>query len=188
MQNLSDGMLLYHGSYMVVDTPDLAKCAEKKDFGKGFYLTTSKEQAENFIRPSIKKAIAQGLIPENQRFGYVSVFKYYEKKDISKFTYENADADWLHCVVGHRKKNTFSAIVDSMKDYDIVAGEIANDRTNITITTYLVGGYGVIGSEFADKACISQLTPERLKDQYCFRTNEAFECISFVESETIWIR
>lgn len=75
MQNLSDGMLLYHGSYMVVDTPDLAKCAEKKDFGKGFYLTTSKKQAENFIRPSIKKAIAQGLIPENQRFGYVSVFK-----------------------------------------------------------------------------------------------------------------
>lgn len=47
MQKLSDGMLLYHGSYTVVNTPDLAKCATRKDFGKGFYLTTSKKQAEN---------------------------------------------------------------------------------------------------------------------------------------------
>lgn len=31
----------------------------------------------------------------------------------------------FYCIVGHRKKNTFSAIVDSMKDYDIVAGKIA---------------------------------------------------------------
>ena len=75
-----------------------------------------------------------------------------------------------------------------MKDYGIVAGKIADDRTNVTITTYLIGGYGAIGSDSADKACISQLIPERLKDQYCFRTNEAFECISFVESEKIWIR
>ena len=48
MQKLSDGMLLYHGSYVVVDTPDLAKCAARKVFGKGFYLTTSRKQAEAF--------------------------------------------------------------------------------------------------------------------------------------------
>jgi benzoyl-CoA reductase/2-hydroxyglutaryl-CoA dehydratase subunit BcrC/BadD/HgdB len=39
----------------------------------------------------------------------------------------------------------------------------------------------------ADKVCIGQLIPERLKDQYCFRMKEAFQCISFVESEKIWI-
>jgi hypothetical protein len=187
MQKLSDGMLLYHGSYIVVDKPDLAKCAARKDFGKGFYLTTSKKQAEDFVRASIKKAIAQGLIAEDQNFGYVSVFEYHGKNDISKFVYENADADWLHCIVGHRKRNTFTSIVEDMKAYDIVAGKVADDRTNITITTYLVGGYGTIGSELADKACISQLIPERLRDQYCFRTNEALGCISFVESEKIWI-
>lgn len=187
MQKLSDGMLLYHGSYMVVETPDLAKCAARKDFGKGFYLTTSKKQAEDFVRASIKKAIAQGVISEEHNFGFVSVFKYHEKGGVSKYVYENADADWLHCIVGHRKKNTFSEIVDNMKTYDIVAGKIADDRTNVTITTYLVGGYGTIGSKSADETCISQLIPERLEDQYCFRTNVSFECISFVESEKIWI-
>nr|WP_242987755.1 DUF3990 domain-containing protein [Mediterraneibacter faecis] len=34
-----------YGSYCEVKEPDLAKCAKRKDFGQGFYLTTSKEQA-----------------------------------------------------------------------------------------------------------------------------------------------
>ena len=187
MQKLSDGTMLYHGSYVIVDTPDLAKCAGKKDFGKGFYLTTSKEQAEGFVRASIKKAITQGLIEESQDFGYVSVFKYHDNTELSKYVYENADEEWLHCIVGHRKKNIFLDVVENLKSYDIIAGKIADDRTNVTITTYLLGGYGTMGTETADKDCISRLIPERLKDQYCFRTKEALECLSFVESEKIWI-
>ena len=42
---LKDGFVLYHGSYCEVKEPDLAKCAKRKDFGQGFYLTTSKDQA-----------------------------------------------------------------------------------------------------------------------------------------------
>jgi hypothetical protein len=45
----------------------------------------------------------------------------------------------------------------------------------------------IIGSLTADEICIAQLIPERLKDQYCFRTNAALECLSFVESEKVWI-
>ncbi len=46
MTKLEDGIILYHGSYCVVEKPDLEKCALYKDFGRGFYLTTSKEQAD----------------------------------------------------------------------------------------------------------------------------------------------
>lgn len=28
--------------------------------------------------------------------------------------------------------------------------------------------------------------PKRLKDQFCFRTDEGLKCLSFVESEQIW--
>ncbi|MDE7177444.1 MAG: DUF3990 domain-containing protein [Lachnospiraceae bacterium] len=52
MLGLSDGMLLYHGGYCEVNHPNLAKCAGTKDFGRGFYLTSSREQAENFINTS----------------------------------------------------------------------------------------------------------------------------------------
>lgn len=88
--------------------------------------------------------------------------------------------------MGHRKANTFQTVVNEMKKYDIIAGKIADDATNVTILTYLVGAYGTIGTEEADELCISRLIPERLKDQFCFRTNEGLSCLSFVESEQIW--
>ena len=46
MLEIKDGLILYHGSYCEVKEPDLKKCAKKKDFGQGFYLTTSKEQTK----------------------------------------------------------------------------------------------------------------------------------------------
>ena len=67
MLDLKDGFVLYHGSYCEVKEPDLAKCAKRKDFGQGFYLTTSKEQAESFLRTSIAKAIATGTIESGQQ-------------------------------------------------------------------------------------------------------------------------
>ena len=56
MQELVDGLILYHGSYCEVSSPQLSKCAKRKDFGKGFYLTSSREQAVSFIKTSIIKA------------------------------------------------------------------------------------------------------------------------------------
>ena len=151
MLELSDGMLLYHGSYCEVKTPELSKCADFKDFGKGFYLTSSKEQAENFINTSLKKAKAQGMIAEEQGYGMISAFRYH---------YDECIADFIFCD--------------------------ADDATNVTILTYLVGSYGTIGSREADDLCISRLIPERLKDQFCFRTDKGLRCLSFEGSEQIW--
>lgn len=39
-------MKLYHGSNIRIDHINLAMCRPYKDFGKGFYLTDIKEQAE----------------------------------------------------------------------------------------------------------------------------------------------
>jgi len=77
---LSDGMLLYHGSYCEVKIPNLSKCAAFKDFGTGFYLTSSKEQAENFINTSLKKANAQGMISDGQDYGVISTFRYHHRE------------------------------------------------------------------------------------------------------------
>ena len=55
MIEIKDGLILYHGSYCEVKKPDLSMCAKRKDFGQGFYLTTSREQAESFVKTSIVK-------------------------------------------------------------------------------------------------------------------------------------
>ena len=140
MLELKDGFVLYHGSYCEVKEPDIAKCTKRKDFGQGFYLTTSKEQAESFLRTSIVKAIATGTIERE------------------------------------------------MAKYDIIAGKIADDATNATLTAYLAGAFGTAGDKEADDFCIRQLLPNKLKDQYCFKTEAAIRCLKFVKGEKIWLK
>ena len=110
MHNLLDGLLLYHGSYCEVKEPDLEKCAKRKDFGQGFYLTSSKEQAESFLKTSIVKAIATGKIENNQNYGYISTFEVKLSKELKVQVFEEADVDWLHCVAAHRKKRIFADV------------------------------------------------------------------------------
>ena len=159
---------------------------ETIDFGRGFYLTSSKKQAESFVSTSLRKAKAKGMAGAAQRGGVVSTFRYHYNGNVTGFIFRDADADWLHCVVGHRKANTFPNVVEGMKKYDIIAGKIADDTTNVTILAYLIGAYGAIGSREADVLCISRLIPERLENQFCFRTDEGLKCLSFVESREIW--
>ena len=42
---LTDGMLLYHGSFVEISKVELEECKQGKDFGRGFYVTSSYEQA-----------------------------------------------------------------------------------------------------------------------------------------------
>lgn len=39
-------MIVYHGSFEVVEKPDTLHSYRPLDFGKGFYVTTNKAQAE----------------------------------------------------------------------------------------------------------------------------------------------
>lgn len=185
MKKLEDGIILYHGSYCAVETPDLAKCAMYKDFGQGFYLTTSKDQAKSFAKISATKAKSKGLISYSEKFAYISFFKVDNIDDLKSFAFETADIDWLHCIVAHRKEGSFSEVRKSMQDYDVISGKIANDDTNATIIAYMGNVFGTMGSEQADKMCISLLLPERLKDQFCFRSDKAITKLEFLKSEKV---
>lgn len=185
MIRLVDGMTLYHGSYCEITDPDLAKCAPYKDFGSGFYVTSSYQQAKKFIKTSLKKAKSQGLVDNGQKYGFITEFRYLIDENLRVKIYEDADSEWLHCVVAHRKSRTFPTIVENIREYDIIAGKIADDATNFTILAYIAGAYGNIGSDEVDKLCISRLLPERLDDQYCFRTKQSLACLKCIGSEVI---
>lgn len=188
MLSFTNGLILYHGSYCEVKEPDLAKCAKRKDFGQGFYLTTSKEQAESFLKTSIAKAIAVGMIDQSNDFGYISTFEVKLLKELKVHVFGDADVNWLHCIAAHRKKNFFVEIESEMAKYDVIAGKIADDATNATLTAYLGGAFGTVGNKEADDFCIKQLLPDKLKDQYCFKTGDAIECLKFVEGKKIWLK
>lgn len=187
MPELKKGMLLYHGSYCEVRQPDLSKCAKYKDFGQGFYLTSSEEQARNFAKISTYKARNIGLSNPTQRYGFVNIFRFENSEGLNVFDYPTADSEWLHCIVAHRKNNSFPELVEQMRPYDVISGKIANDDTNASIAAYIQRVFGEIGSEGADRICIGLLLPERLKDQFCFRTDKALAKLSFEGSEKIWL-
>ncbi|MBR6914676.1 MAG: hypothetical protein IKN34_12895, partial [Treponema sp.] len=65
--------------------------------------------------------------------------------------------------------------------------KIADDATNLTIMNYMAEAYGEIGSETADEICIKMLLPGRLKNQFCFRSPNAIESLSFKECRKIWL-
>lgn len=188
MIRLAEVMILYHGSYCQVEEPDLAQCAKRKDFGQGFYLTTSKEQAQSFLRTSIVKAIAAGKALAGQNYGFVSIFEANISQDLKVKIFNDADVEWLHCVAAHRKKKLFLKVEDEMSKYDIIAGKIADDATNATLTAYIGGAFGDVGDKETDDFCIKRLLPNKLKDQYCFKTVEAIKCLKFVGVEKLCLQ
>ena len=48
---METSLILYHGSNHDFDAVDLSKSKDKRDFGKGFYTTTLREQAEDWRKP-----------------------------------------------------------------------------------------------------------------------------------------
>ena len=188
MPELKKGMHLYHGSYCVVEAPDLSRCAKYKDFGQGFYLTSSKRQAKSFAKITTAKAKNDGIISQDATYGYISCFRLNDISDISCFYYPEADIDWLHCIVAHRRKRIFVDIRKKLETYDVIGGKIANDDTNTTINAYMSHVFGRMGTPAADNVCIGLLIPERLQDQFCFRSEKSLLKLTFLHSESVALR
>ena len=55
-------MTVYHGSNVIVNYPDVEHSFRALDFGKGFYVTTVKEQAERGGRQIFTVQIKQSLL------------------------------------------------------------------------------------------------------------------------------
>lgn len=180
---LKDGMLLYHGSFAEVSKIDLGKCRPGKDFGAGFYVTSSYEQAKRFVPLSVKKHMEALGEKDMQIKGYISVYKLCLDEQADFYIFQDADRQWLHYVAANRRSNLFEEMLHDFENYDIIGGKVANDRTARTLQIYISGGYGTPGTQLADDIAISTLLPERLEDQFCFRTQKAVQTLEFIRSD-----
>ena len=179
---------LYHGSYTIVDKPDLSKCGIGKDFGQGFYLTTDIDQARRFVRSSIGKAAKNGKCDLKQSNGFISVFELSGIEDLVCYEFGTADREWLHCVAMQRRNGLFAEQLKKWDRYDVIVGKIANDNTNQVITAYINGVYGEVGSDIADRTAIGLLMPDKLTDQICVRTDKALQRLIFSGSEEVVVK
>lgn len=186
MIELQDGMLLYHGSYIDIPEIDLNRCFGGLDFGRGFYLTSSYEQAYNYVQLSVRKAIHLGSVPKNfePENGRVSVYKFHYEPNLLAYCFQGASIEWLHFVAANRKKNLFPQLLRKYDTIDIIGGKIADDQTARTLQRYIGGAdFGVPGTPEADKIVIDKLLPNRLKDQFCFCTQDAIDHLEYIRSD-----
>ena len=61
-------MIIFHGSTVLVEKPEIRTGDTFLDFGVGFYTTTSYQQAERWARIKMRR--------ENKDTGYVSVYEF----------------------------------------------------------------------------------------------------------------
>ncbi len=185
MLNLSNGIFLYHGSYTTVSKVNLQKCNAGLDFGRGFYVTTSYQQALSFVPNSVRRNIKAGIISENFDIndGQVSVYKFHPHSDLLIELFPDANLDWLHFVAANRNKNLFTDFHQQLEHHDIIGGKIADDNTSRVLTGYVTGLFGSPGSDLADTFAIQSLLPNRLQDQFCFRTEKAIQSLEFIRSD-----
>ena len=92
--------------------------------------------------------------------------------------------EWLHFVAANRKKDLFPQLLKKYSTIDIIGGKIADDQTARTLQRYISGDdFGLPGTPEADKATIAKLLPNRLKDQFCFRTEDAIRQLEYIRSD-----
>lgn len=177
--------LLYHGSYVEIRAIDFSLAERFLDFGQGFYVTSSLSQAASYVPSAVRKAKRKGLLPDafQDKDGIVTCFQYKQNPLLFVHFFQAADKEWLHFVACNRNRRLFPELRKKYETVDIIGGKVADDQTALTLNSYVSGAYGIPGTERADRTAIELLEPERLTDQFCFRTQEAISSLQYVRSE-----
>lgn len=119
-------MIVYHGSNVVVKTPDTAHSYRTLDFGAGFYVTTVREQAERWAR---RKAVISGN-------GSAFVNCYRMQDDMNGLRVKSFDEDlweWIDFVCKCRDGGT------DYQKYDLIFGKVADDKVFRVVDMYHMG-------------------------------------------------
>jgi hypothetical protein len=185
MQKLKNEILLYHGSYVEVSDIDFSKCKKGLDFGLGFYVTSSYQQAYNYVPSAVRKAIATRKVSHDFRVedGRVNIYKFHFDPNLLIHYFDEAGLDWLHFVAANRDNSLFPKLLGKFATTDIIGGKVADDNTARTLTFYTQGDFGLPGNAETDALALRTLLPNRLKDQFCFKTPDAIASLEFIRSE-----
>ncbi len=150
-------MKLYHGSNTVIERIELSKCKPFKDFGKGFYLTEIREQAEQMAK---RTSAIYGGEP------VVTEFKFDETalNALVVKTFEEPGEEWALFIMANRDRNK----VHPIHCYDIVIGPVADDTIATLFRNF---DDGIIDLQML----VNGLKYKKVSSQYLFHSAEAIK-------------
>lgn len=155
-------MKLYHGSNVAVEKPRLLRSDRRLDFGVGFYLTSSLEQARRWAVLTTRRRETGSPL--------VSVFDFDEQmaKSLNVLEFSEASEEWLEFVGENRSGKP------ERGGFNIVIGPVADDKTMPVLRFFFADMYTV-------EETIRRLLPQKLTDQYAFKTWAALDTLEFCE-------
>ena len=152
-------LILYHGSNCDFDEVDISKSKDKRDFGKGFYTTTLRGQAEDWAGALFDRYKGDGKIIYEMELMLTS--------DLLIKNFEGLSEEWLLMV---QKNRTLGGI---QHKFDVVQGPVANDKTARTIALYIAG---IINAN----ETIKRLQYNQSNNQVSFHTSAALSHLKII--------
>ena len=152
-------LTLFHGSNHNFDRIDLSMSKDKRDFGRGFYTTAIRTQAEDWAQALYDRYKGDGI--------YVYELELEPSTNLSIKVFEGFSEEWLLMVQNNR---TLGSI---QHQFDIVQGPVANDKTTRTIALFIAG---IINANEA----IERLKSNRLNNQVSLHTSAALSCLKII--------
>lgn len=160
-------MKLYHGSNIVIVHPEISKGKPFKDFGRGFYLSDTIEQAKEMAQRVVERVGAE-------QTPVVSTFEFDDSAmsdgSLKVKRFETYTEEWAEFVLRNRDRKT----PQPYHDYDIVYGPIADDRVVRQMRRFEMG-------DITLKELMQELQyPPKITFQYYFGSEKALEKIKFL--------
>ena len=156
-------MTVFHGSNIDFDTVLLDCAKDRRDFGRGFYTTTIKEQAESWTESMCRR----------YKTGTAYLYEFeFSFAELTVKTFDKISQEWLEFIIENRIKGGIR------HSYDIVRGPVANDRTMDTIGFYLAG-------ILTEEETLSRLKYMDSNDQISLHTDKALLNLIF-KGKTKW--
>lgn len=170
-------MRLYHGSNVKIDSINLAMCRPYKDFGKGFYLTDMKEQAEKM---AARVARIYGGFPVVNTFEIDDNFREFPEVRIMDFGVQTSE-EWAKFVMNNRNRafaDEKNVLCNQDNKYDIVIGPVADDNMALLFRQY--------ENEIIDfEILLKGLIYKRTSSQYSFHTEKGIRLLRKEDSRNV---
>ena len=154
-------MILYHGSNMAIDGIDLNRCRPYKDFGRGFYLTDIREQAQ---RMAARTARMFSGNPTLTMFEFD--LEEAQSSELKVKVFKEPDWEWARFVMSNRDINT----TQPCHDYDIVIGPVADDTIARLLRLYTENFIN-------EEQLLHELTFSKVTSQYFFHSEAAIKML-----------
>ena len=153
-------MTLDHASPFKIEDPDIYHSREHLDFGKGFYLTKLREQAEKYaLRFTLRGKKAYIYTYElNDNLSHFRIKEFLSYND-----------EWLNYVGACR-------LGKKCELYDLISGGIADDKVFNTIDLYFAG-------EISKEEALGRLKYEKPNHQICILNQSIADLLILVDVE-----